>query len=132
MGKKRIHQLLEKLDTLHQADVHNAAAIYAVAQVAVNQLEAQTAVTTPNLAGVLPASAVVQWTKASLESQYGSFNRCRQVAKSRGIRFSKTPSWDQLVAAFNCFEALQELIQKHLATQPQPNLKGVKMEFPLG
>ncbi len=131
MGKKRIQQLLENLDTLHQADIHNAAAIYSVAQVAVNQLEAQAAATTPNLAGVLPASAAVQWTRASLEHHYGPFNQCRKAAKARGIRFRKTPSWVQLVAAFNCFETLQALIQQYLANQPQPDLKGVKMEFPL-
>lgn len=130
MGKKRIAELLDQLHTNHEADLNNAAAVFTVAQVAVNQLAQQTV--EDNAAPVLGlALSPVLISKEQLKQQYGSFNACRKAAKQAGIRFSSTPTWDQLAATFNYFEALQSLIQNYLITYPNSHLGGVSMEFKL-
>jgi hypothetical protein len=136
MGKKRIAQLLEQLEANHQADVQNAAAIYTVAQVAVNQLEQQVAhleaeATLPAPKSAIAALPISTITTADLKQQYQTHTACRRAAKAKGIRFRTTPSWETLASAFNYFEQLQTLLRSHLADHRDRRLKGVSLEFKL-
>lgn len=126
MGKQRITQLLAQLKENQAKDVENAAAIYTVAQVAVDALEQ----TQPS-ATVAALPAIPALDKAALLERYGSYNGCRSAAKKQGIRFSKTPSWPTLEAAFSYYEACQSLLQSYLTANPNPHLHGIKFEFPL-
>ncbi len=131
MGKQRITRLLEELEANRIADLQNAAAIYTVAQVAVDQLEQQL---TPSEEGTaLPAlpPAPSLLDKAELQRRYGSFNACRQAAKQQGIKFSKTPSWQQLAAAFAYTAALRDVVQSYLELHPHPGVRGMTIEFKL-
>jgi hypothetical protein len=126
MGKQRLTQLLHQLEANQQKDLKNAAAIYAVAQVAVNTLNEQEAsqATTPDLVCSAP-------DKKQLLERYGSYNGCRKAAKERGLQFKRTPSWNQLSQAFNCAEALQQLVQAHLSHQTSVDLQGVTLRLSL-
>ena len=126
MGKKRINQLLDQLQANHTADLKNAAAVFTVAQVAVNQLEQQLQ-PEPGAIASLPPSAPE--SKETLRQRYGSFNACRAAARQKGIHFKKTPSWEQLSEAFCYFETLQALIDDHLANQPTSKLPELAMTF---
>ncbi|PSB24785.1 hypothetical protein [Stenomitos frigidus] len=130
MGKKRITQLLDQLQTNHQADLVNAAQIFTVAQVAVNQLNQQ-AETNSN---ALPATRFQPppvLDQAALKQRYGSFNGCRKAAKQLGIQFHHNPTWAQLVAAFRYFDALQTLVQDYTTAFPDANLHNVTVAFKL-
>lgn len=136
MGKQRIAQLLNQLESDRQKDLKNSAAIYAVAQVAVNQLaDYQRAEPSPqspesrDLTALPPASFHLD--KAALLERYGSYNGCRRAAKDFGLQFSATPSWPQLTQAFSYHEALQHLTSRYLATYPSPALKGVTVRLAL-
>ena len=124
MGKKRITQLLDQLQSNHQADLQNAATIFTVAQVAVNQLEQQS--TEAAIATLPPARPI---DKNELKQRYGSFNACRAAASKQGIRFRKTPTWEQLATAFAYFEVIQILIHSYLVQHPSSHLHGLSMEF---
>jgi hypothetical protein len=139
MGKKRVTQLLEQLKENQQAGLKNSAAIYTVAQVAVNELQNQLDSETENaiaplpvLAAALPvADTVAILDKADLVRQYGSHLGCRRAAKAQGIRFSKTPSWQQLIAAFSYIETFRELIAAYTTAHPHPGLHGMTIEIVL-
>ena len=130
MGKKRITQLLEQLKDNQQRDLQNAAEIFTVAQVAVNQLQA-IAESEASEPPVAPPSAAVSLDRAELKRCYGSFNACRQAAKQRGIKFSRTPSWEQLAAAFHYADACQQVVLEYLAAHPCKALQGVSIELKL-
>ena len=127
MGKQRVEQLLAQLKETEAKDIENAAAIYTVAQVAVNALEQ------PQLPQLEPAGLPVVSiiTKSELLDRYGSFNGCRKAAKKLGIKFSKTPSWQKLEAAFSYREACQKLIKNYLETYPSEHLQGISLDIPL-
>ncbi|ABA25009.1 conserved hypothetical protein (plasmid) [Trichormus variabilis ATCC 29413] len=128
MGKKRITQLLEGLKENQLRDLHNSAAIYTVAQVAVNELQQQSSqIEKPALAALPPSLEIID--KARLLEQYGSYNACRKAAKERGIKFSRTPSWEQLGAALSYAEAFQQIINSYVQTHPYPKLKGTTFEL---
>ncbi len=135
MGKQRITQLLAQLQDQQQQDLKNAAAIFTVAQVAVNQLEAQLAPPPPpqieasQPAALLPAAPLNQ---AELKRRYGSHVGCRKAAKALGIKFSKTPTWRSLAAAFIYQDNCQQLIQAYLQEHPSPDLQNVTVEIKLG
>ena len=129
MGKKQIERLLEQLKENQQKDVQNAAQIYTVAQVAVTQL-AEHSTEGSTVAKPALAAASSQWSKAQLEKTFGSYNACRSKAKAQGIQFKRTPTWNQLVAAFNYADAFQQLIYQYLDQHPTPHLKHVT--FTLG
>lgn len=133
MGKQRLTQLLHQLEANQQKDLKNAAAIYAVAQVAVNTLNEQEAspATAPDLA-LSSASSSSTLDKQQLLERYGSYNGCRKAAKERGLQFKRTPSWNQLSQAFSCAEALQQLVQTHLSNQASVDLQGVTLKLSLG
>lgn len=129
MGKKRITQLLQDLKENQLHDLHNSAAIYTVAQVAVNELQQQSLqIDEPPLA-VLPSSTPKIIDKAELLKQYGSYRACRKVAKERGIKFSRTPSWEQLAAALSYAEAFQQILKTYVETYPNPKLAGTTFEL---
>lgn len=130
MGKKRITELLEQLKDNQQQDIENAAAIYTVAQVAVNELRNQG--TEPELSE-LPALPAAPFTldKAELLRKHGSYNGCRKAAKEYGIKFSRTPSWEQLSAAFAYAEAFQQVINDYMGTYPNDRLRGTTFELTL-
>ncbi|QOV21380.1 hypothetical protein [Anabaenopsis elenkinii] len=133
MGKKRLNQLLEVLKDNYQRDLHNSAAIYTVAQVAVNELDQEVYQSNETPIAALPfAPNLID--KDQLLQQYGSYNGCRQAAKERGIKFSRTPSWEQLAAALSYAEILQKIIRNYVTTYPYPQLQGTKFElvFPVG
>jgi hypothetical protein len=128
MGKKRITQLLEGLKENQLHELQNSAAIYTVAQVAVNELQQQSLqMPQPTLAALPSTPKIID--KAQLLKQYGSYNACRKVAKERGIKFSRTPSWEQLAAALSYAEAFQEIIKTYVETYPYPKLKGTTFEL---
>lgn len=128
MGKQRITQLLEQLKANQEADLQNAAAIFTVAQVAVNKLEEQLPPQSPAAIAALPPAPV---TKAELLHKYGSYKTCRSAAKQQGIKFSKTPSWEQLVTGFRYLSAFQQLKRTYLDANPDPNLHGITIELRL-
>ncbi|MCU0524878.1 MAG: hypothetical protein MUF72_08650 [Elainella sp. Prado103] len=140
MGKKRITQLLEQLQVNQQQELQNAAAIFAVAQVAVNQLgqagSRSTHTSLPELSGnhqpqpQLPA-APMPVEQAELRRRYGSHQACRQAAKRQGIIFRKNPSWEQLEVAFGYLDACQQLLRSYLQTHPAPQLRGVSLQIDL-
>ncbi|MFQ4142602.1 hypothetical protein [Chlorogloeopsis sp. ULAP02] len=129
MGKKRITKLLEDLKENQQQELHNAATIYTVAQIAVNelQLSQDSQMQKPTIAA-LP-SALEKIDRTQLLKQYGSYNGCRQAAKEKGIKFSRTPSWEQLTAAFSYAEAFEKIIEAYMKMYPNQKLKGTKFEF---
>lgn len=140
MGKKRITQLLEQLKDNQQQDLQNTAAIFTVAQVAVNQLQEQLQ-SEPQSIAALPAaktesvtvlSAPILIDEAELRRRYGSHVACRQAAKAQGIKFSKTPSWHQLTVAFSYLQACQQLVQSYVQAHPSEQLSGVSIELKLG
>jgi hypothetical protein len=63
--------------------------------------------------------------KAELLRRYSSHNQCRTAAKKQGITFKKTPSWEQLIAAFNQVEVLRQMLKSHLEANPSPLLYGI-------
>ncbi|WP_170944039.1 hypothetical protein [Leptolyngbya sp. BC1307] len=130
MGKQKLDQLLKQLEDNHAQDIENAAAIFTVAQGAVNQLAADSS------QPILPESEVPlagpsPVTKADLLERYGSYNACRQAAKRAGITFSHTPRWAQLVTAFSYLLACQACVSTYLQQHPDPNLKGVSIKLTL-
>jgi len=135
MGKQQVAQLLAQLKENQAKDLENAAAIYTVAQVAVEALEAAEeegrSPLAPPQPSLPPSLSLPSITKAELLERYGSFNGCRQAAKKLGIRFSKTPSWAKMEAAFSYREACQQLIHSYLEQHPNPHLQGVTLEVPL-
>jgi hypothetical protein len=134
MGKKRITQLLEQLQANQQQELQNAAAIFTVAQVAVNQLQEQMQPGSETI-NALPAPpglnlvAPIQLDKAELKRRYGSYAACRQAAKKQGIVFSKTPTWQQLATAFAYIEAYQKLIHSYMQHYPTNELRGVYLRL---
>ncbi|KOP24582.1 hypothetical protein AMR41_20435 [Hapalosiphon sp. MRB220] len=108
--------------------MHNSAAIYTVAQVAVNELQQQSLQIEEPPLPVLPSTPKII-DQADLLKQYGSYRACRKAAKDRGMKFSRTPSWEQLAAAFSYAEAFEEIIRTYIETYPNPKLKGTKFEF---
>ncbi|PSB06621.1 hypothetical protein C7B61_20525 [filamentous cyanobacterium CCP1] len=132
MGKKRITQLLEQLETNQQAELHNAAAIFTVAQAAVNELRDRADYSSASSAAPsLPAlpSDPALLDKAKLLDRYGSYNGCRKAAKQQGIRFAKNPTWEQMVAAFNHREIFQQMVNTYLKAHPAPTLQNVTFEI---
>lgn len=128
MGKQKIDRLLAKLQATHTEDVHNTAAIFTVAQGAVNQL-AQSAEQPLLPLKTLPAPQ--QLTQAELIIRYGSYNACRTAAKKAGIIFSRQPRWPQIVAAFNYLQACQACVDLYLAQHPSPDLQNIKLTLKL-
>lgn len=135
MGKKRINQLLDQLKQNQQQDIQNAAGIYTVAHIAIQELQqqidqAEAPAESPAL--MLPAaSAPAALTKADLEERYGSYNGCRRAAKSLGIRFQGTPRWSQLVQAFEYYDRIQEMVSSYMTQHPAPHLSGLRIEVQL-
>lgn len=128
MGKKRITQLVEQLKDNQQVELQNAAAIYTVATIAVNELQQESQVTESAVAA-LPGVPQKKIDKAQLLEQYGSYNACRKAAKKQGIKFSRTPNWKQLTAAFNYAQAFQQIITAYVEAHPDPGLKGTTFEL---
>lgn len=126
MGKQRVTQLLAQLRENQAKDAENAAAIYTVAQVAVDALN-QAQSSSP--VASLPAAPVLD--KAELLKRYGSYKGCRRAAKEQGIRFRKTPSWSALEAAFSTYEACKALVRNYVAENPNQHLQGVVFEIAL-
>jgi len=138
MGKERVAQLLAQLKENQEKDLENAAAIYTVAQVAVDALEAaegegRSLLLSPQemLLQPAPFPAPATITKTELLERYGSFNGCRKAAKQLGIHFSKTPSWATIEAAFSYREACQNLIQTYVNQHPSKYLQGVLLQVSL-
>ena len=118
-------------------DIENAAGIFTVAQVAVNQLEAQaqeaahdSAQTIAEPFRVLTAAPDVL-TKGELIERYGSYNGCRSAARRAGITFSSTPKWSQLIAGFSYLSACQRCIHSYLRQYPSSQLKGIRLSLSL-
>ncbi len=134
MGKQTIDRLLTKLQSNHEQDIHNAAAIFTVAQGVVSQLQNPADVTVSGIAALAPEPLPVpkQLTQAELLNRYGSYNSCRAAAKKAGITFSRSPRWTQIIAAFNYLEACQTHIDSYLQHYPNSELKGTKITLNLG
>ncbi|MCU0570352.1 MAG: hypothetical protein MUF49_27745 [Oculatellaceae cyanobacterium Prado106] len=141
MGKKRALQLLEQLKTNQQQDLQNAAGIFTVAQVAVNELQQiadadiegeESAIAPPQpLLPAAPVAAPALVSKTELTATYGNYNACRKAAKEQGIKFKKQPTWDQIVAAFSYKAACQQAIHDYLKAHPSEHLKGVSLNLSL-
>ena len=131
MGRKRINDLLEQLKENQQKELENAAAIFTIAQVAVNELERQVVQEPPNLKTPLPAlpAAPSLTDKAELLRLYGSYNGCRRAAKERGIKLKGSPTWKQLAAAFSYAEALKLLAKSYIESYPNSEIKGMTIEI---
>ncbi|KYC42547.1 hypothetical protein WA1_16595 [Scytonema hofmannii PCC 7110] len=108
--------------------MQNAAAVYTVATVAVNQLLQQESQVTESAVAALPGG-LQKIDKAQLLEEYGSYNACRKAAKKQGIKFSRTPNWKQLTAAFNYAQAFQQIIIAYVEAHPEPGLKGTTFEL---
>lgn len=132
MGKKRLDRLLHQLKDQQQQDLQNTASIFTVAQVAVNELERQAEdprnPTGEDGAAGLPAlPGLASIDRATLLQKYGSYNGCRSAAKTEGITFRKTPTWNQLVAGFRYAETIRQITHHYLAAHPHPDLDGVSV-----
>jgi hypothetical protein len=128
MGKKRINQLLEQLETNHQQDLQNAASIFTVAQVAVNKLQEQNLESVDSSISV-PSPSPLLLDKSILLQRYGSYNNCRKAAAKQGIKFKRNPKWSQLVAAFSYLEAFQQVVKSYLQIYPNSDLGGTSIEL---
>ncbi len=131
MGKQKLDRLLAQLKDNQTQDIQNAAAIFTVAQGAVNQLaqqEQQNDAAPPKAL----ADAPPQLTKSDLLSRYGSYNACRTAAKQLGITFSKNPRWPQLVAAFRYLPACQSCVNTYVQRHPHSDIQGIKITLTLG
>lgn len=130
MGKQKIDRLLAQLKDNHSQDIQNAAAIFTVAQAAVNQLEPKDSPALPS-AAASPASLSLtkplSLTKADLIARYGHYNGCRKAAKQAGIVFHQTPRWSQLIVAFSYLEACQACISAYVQQHPHPDLQGISL-----
>lgn len=126
MGKQRMTQLLAQLKENQAQDVENAAAIYTVAQVAVDALNPALPASSGAL---LPAAPGID--KAELLRRHGSYKACRRAAKEQGIRFRKNPSWSVLAAAFSAHAACESLVRDYLAAHSNQYLQGVTFEIAL-
>jgi hypothetical protein len=133
MGKQRIAQLLAQLKENQDQDLENSAAIFSVAQVAVNALKEDQSSSAPPLIpspSLFPQPPVLTTiTRADLLERYGSFNGCRKAAKQLGIHFQGTPSWSRLEAAFSYRETCEQLIKAYLKMHPNADLNGVSFIF---
>ena len=119
MGKQKLDQLLKQLENNHAQDIENAAAIFTVAQGAVDQLAAPSP--QPNAPALGESvAAPSSLTKADLLKRYGNYNACRQAAKRAGIAFSHTPRWSQLVAAFSYLPACQACVGSYYSSTLTP------------
>ena len=127
MSKQNVAKLLARLKDNQAKDIENAASIYTVAQVAVNALEQSEDLQPEPIA--LPEP--VRVTKHELLERYHSFNGCRSEAKKQGIKFSKTPSWAKLEAAFSHRETVEQLVQSYFANFPDQSLEGISFEISL-
>jgi hypothetical protein len=123
MGKQKIDRLLAQLKDNHSQDIQNAAAIFTVAQAAVNQLDPK------DLPALPPAPTLL--TKADLIERYGHYNGCRKAAKQAGIIFHQTPRWAQLIAAFSYLAACQACISAYVQQHPHPDLQGISLMLDL-
>ncbi len=130
MGKQRVTQLLEQLKENQAKDLENAAAIYTVAQIAVDELHQSSTLPAQLASATLPV--VNDINKNELIKRYGSFNGCRKAAKEAGIQFKKTPSWLQLEAAFRYQEAYEKLVKMYMQAYPNEHLSGVSFTIYLG
>jgi|GEM_PF-3482103 len=88
------------------------------------------------IADKLPASAPLATAPQSIDREellrrYGSYNECRKAAKTKGIKFTTTPTWDKLVYAFSYSQALHQISHIYLKTYPNPALAGIKVELSL-
>lgn len=128
MGKKRVTQLLERLKANQQIEVQNAAAIFTVAQVAVNQLQEKVLDSIEPTIAALPPAPIL-FDKAELLRRYGSYQECRKAAKELGIKFRHTPSWQQLIIAFSYIEIFQKMIESYLKIYPNPELHGITFKL---
>ncbi len=153
MGKKRIQRLLTQLEDHHQQGSQNSAAIYTVAQVAIDRLEqsldlladttspqaiaagsedfesAAQPIAPTGLNPVLTLPPSSQIDKVELKRRYGSLAACRKAAKEMGISFAKTPSWDRLVAAWQFQEGLLHLRSQYLQACPMTDLESVTISL---
>jgi intracellular sulfur oxidation DsrE/DsrF family protein len=144
MGKKRLEKLLTDLKDNHQRDLKNAAEIYTVAQVAVNQLsdeknegkskkktkkkpEAETLKLGPSK--LVPSGHCQPHTIEDLKTQYITVAACRKALKDRGLTFSKVPSWEKLAIALNCFEAQQAFLTDYLQQHPSNDFPDCTLTF---
>lgn len=125
MGKQNLDRLLAQLQDNHSEDIQSAAAIFAVAQSAVNQIDPPKDVS--SLHPSASPHAPLQFTKADLIERYGHYNGCRKAAKLAGIVFHQTPSWAQIIAAFSYQEACQACVSTYIQQHPHPDLKGISL-----
>ncbi|MEL6551945.1 MAG: hypothetical protein AAFQ63_00590 [Cyanobacteria bacterium J06621_11] len=136
MGKQKIDRLLAQIKDNHTQDIQNAAAIFTVAQAAVNDLKDQdnppTLATEQAVIEQRSPIAPLEWTKNDLIRKYGSYNKCRQAAKQSGITFSRSPRWPQIIAAFNYLQACQSCIDRYIEQHPNADLQGTKITLTLG
>ncbi|MCD8487652.1 MAG: hypothetical protein LRZ84_13185 [Desertifilum sp.] len=131
MGKKRITQLLAQLHENQQKELENAAAIFTVAQVAVNQLREQVSQPETALPPAVGLSSPRQVTQEELVKRYGSHLECRKAAKARGVVFRRTPTWKQLIAAFSYLEAFQQAIERYMTAYPNSDLPEMTIQLKL-
>lgn len=131
MGKQKLDRLLAQLKDNQSQDIQNAAAIFTVAQGAVNQLERAEQQNDDAPLPKLLSDAPPDLTKADLISRYGNYNACRTAAKQLGITFSTSPRWPQLVAAFRYLPACQSCVDTYLQRHPHPDIQGIKITLKL-
>ncbi len=144
MGKKRLEKLLTDLKDNHQRDLKNAAEIYTVAQVAVNQLaDAKNEGKSKTKTKKKPEAERLQLESPKLEpsrdrqphtiddlkTQYVTVTACRKALKTRGLIFTKAPSWEKLAIALNCFEAQQAFLTDYLQQHPTHDFPDCTLTF---
>ncbi|KAI9135117.1 hypothetical protein [Acaryochloris sp. CCMEE 5410] len=128
MGKKKINSLLKRLKENHQKDIENSAYIYSVAQGAVNQIDT---VAHKQKSGITPSCKLLPSIidKEELVRRYKNYNGCRKAAKTLGIKFKKTPSWNKLICAFSYAEIFKEICRDYSNNNPDPLLSGITIEI---
>lgn len=128
MGKKRVNQLLEQLKINQELELQNSAAVFTIAQVAINELRGQETADLQQPIAELPAAPPLL-DKAELLQRYGSYNGCRQAAKAQGIKFKSNPTWKQLELAFSYREVFQQLVTSYFYAYPSREIQGISIEL---
>nr|WP_234909995.1 hypothetical protein [Synechococcus elongatus] len=101
--------------TFEQQRIHAEAQLAAAAA----QLAELSEVAIGTLETAMTPLPVSRLTVADLKQRYGSYQGCRRAAAQLGIRFPKTPSWEQLAIALSHVGALKAFWQQYCLDHPE-------------
>lgn len=122
---KRLRQTLANAQAFEQQRIRAEAQLAAAAA----NLAELSEVAIGTLETALTPVPVSRLTVADLKQRYGSYQNCRRAAAQLGIRFPKTPSWEQLAIALSHVGALHAFWRQYCLDHP--DLAAVALGFEL-